>query len=59
MKLLKSTKNEVSKYKNFETVRYLEINEEVLVPCNIVKNFKVLTQKFYIFKKNYLIIFKN
>ena len=59
MKLLKSTKNEISKHKNCETVRYLEINEVVLITCNIAKNCKILTQKFYIFKNIYLIIFIN
>ena len=38
MKLLESTKNEISKDKNGENVPHLEINEVVLVHCNIVNN---------------------
>ena len=38
MKLLRSTENEITKDKNGENVRYLEITEVVLVHCNIVNN---------------------
>ena len=38
MKLLGSTKNEITKDKNGENVLHLEITEVVLVHCNIVNN---------------------
>ena len=38
MKLLGSTKNEITKDKNGENVPHLEITEVVLVQCNIVNN---------------------
>ena len=38
MKLLGSTKNKITKYKNGKNVPHLEITEEVLVHCNIVNN---------------------
>ena len=38
MKLLGSTKNKITKNKNGENVRHLEITEVILVHCNIVKN---------------------
>ena len=38
MKLLRSTKNKITKDTNVENVPYLEITEVVLVHCNIVKN---------------------
>ena len=38
MKLLGSTKNKITKDKNCENVPHLEINEVVLVHCNIVNN---------------------
>ena len=38
MKLLGSTKNEITKDKDSENVLYLEITEVVLVHCNIVNN---------------------
>ena len=38
MKLLGSTENKITKYKNGENVPYLEITEVVLVPCNMVNN---------------------
>ena len=38
MKLLASTKNEITKDKNGENVPYLEITEVVLVHCDIVNN---------------------
>ena len=38
MKLLRSTENEITKDKNGENVRYLEITEVVLLHCNIVNN---------------------
>ena len=38
MKLLRSTKNKITKDKNGENVPHLEITEVVLVHCNIVNN---------------------
>ena len=38
MKLLGSTENKITKYKNGENVPHLEIKEVVLVHCNIVNN---------------------
>ena len=38
MKLLGSTKSNITKVKNGENVPYLEINEVVLLHCNIVNN---------------------
>ena len=38
MKLLRSTKNEITKDKNGENVPHLEITEVVLVHCNMVNN---------------------
>ena len=38
MKLLGSTKKKISKDKNGENVRHLEITEVILVHCNIVNN---------------------
>ena len=38
MKLLGSTENKITKYKNCENVLHLEIEEVVLVHCNIVNN---------------------
>ena len=38
MKLLRSTKNKITKDKNGENVLHLEITEVVLVHCNIVNN---------------------
>ena len=38
MKLLEGIGNEITKYKNDESVPRLEITEVVLVHCNIVKN---------------------
>ena len=38
MKLLGSTKNKITKYKNGENVPHLEITEVILVHCNIVNN---------------------
>ena len=38
MKLLGSTENKITKDKNGERVRHLEITEVVLVHCNIVNN---------------------
>ena len=48
MKLLGSTKNKINKDKNDENVPYLEINEVVLVHCNIVNNNYQNTQESYI-----------
>ena len=38
MKVLGITKSKITKDKNFEMVRHLEITEIVLVHCNIIKN---------------------
>ena len=38
MKLLESTKNKITKDKNSENVPHLEINEVILIHCNIVNN---------------------
>ena len=38
MKLLRSTKNKITKDKNGENVPHLEITEVVLIHCNIVNN---------------------
>ena len=38
MKLLESTKSKVTKDENGENVPHLEINEIILVHCNIVNN---------------------
>ena len=38
MKLHRSTKNKVAKYKNGENVPHLKITDVVLVHCNIVNN---------------------
>ena len=38
MKLLGSTKNKITKYKNGENVPHLEITEVVLVHCNSANN---------------------
>ena len=38
MKLLESTENKITKYKNGENVLHLGITEVVLVHCNIVNN---------------------
>ena len=48
MKLLGSTKNKINKDKNDENEPYLEINEVVLVHCNIVNNNYQNTQESYI-----------
>ena len=64
MKLLGSTRRQITKDENGENVTHLEITEVVLVHCNIVNNdyihlflinhlsfISYCTQKFYIFKK--------
>ena len=38
MKLLGSTENKITKDKNGENVRHLEITDVVLIHCNIVDN---------------------
>ena len=38
MKLLRSTKSKITKNENGENVPYLEINEIVLIHCNVVNN---------------------
>ena len=69
MKLLGSTKNKITEDKNGENVPHLEINEVVLVHCNIVNNDyqqdtavlyirllrinRFVVQKFHIFLKTF------
>ena len=38
MKLLRTTKNKITKDENGENVPYIEITEVVLIHCNIVNN---------------------
>ena len=38
MNLLRSTKRKITKNKNGENMTHLEINEVVLIHCNIVNN---------------------
>ena len=38
MKLLRSNKSKITKKENGENVPYLEINEVVLIHCNVVNN---------------------
>ena len=72
MNLLKSTKSKITENENGENVRYLEINEVLLVHCSIVNNsyqqnstvlytfgqlLDIFIQKFYIFKNICLKIF--
>ena len=38
MKLIGSSKSNITKYENFENVPHLEITEVLLVHCNIVNN---------------------
>ena len=53
MKLLGSTKNKIKKDKNCENVLYLEINEVVLIHCNVVNNsYQQNSRVFYIFVPN-------
>ena len=53
MKLLGSTKNEITKDKNGENVPHLEITEVVLVHCSIVNNdYQQDSRVFYIFVPN-------
>ena len=47
MKLLGSTKNKITKDKNGENVRHLEINEVILVYCNIVIMIINKIQEYY------------
>ena len=46
MKLLRSTKNKITKDKNSENVPHLEITEVVLVHCNIVNNYSRVLYTF-------------
>ena len=39
MKLLGSTKNKITKDKNGDNIHHLEINEVILVHCNILNNY--------------------
>ena len=38
MKLIRSTENKITKYKNGENVLHLEITEAVLIHCDIINN---------------------
>ena len=53
MKLLGSTKNEITKDKNSENVPHLEITEVILVHCNIINNnYQQDLKVFYTFVPN-------
>ena len=53
MKLLGSTKSKINKDKNGENVPYLEINEVVLIHCNIVNNdYQQNSRVLYAFVSN-------
>ena len=53
MKLLGSTKNKITKYKNGENVPHLEITEVVLFHCNIVnKDYQQDSRVLYTFVPN-------
>ena len=53
MKLLGSTKNEITKDKNGENVPHLEVTEVVLVHCNVVNNdYQQDSRVLYIFVQN-------
>ena len=52
-KLLGSTKNKITKDKNGENVSHLEINEVILVHCNIVNNdYQQDSRVLYMFVPN-------
>ena len=38
MKLLRSTKSKITKYRNCDNVPHLEMTEMILVRCNILSN---------------------
>ena len=53
MKLLGSTKNEITKDENGENVLHLEITEVVLIHCNIVNNdYQQDSRELYTFVRN-------
>ena len=53
MKFLGSTENKITKDKNVENVRHLEITEVVLVHCNIVVNdYQQDSRVLYTFVRN-------
>ena len=53
MKLIGSTENKITKDKNVESVRHLEINEVILAHCNIVNNdYQQDSRVLYIFVPN-------
>ena len=53
MKLLGNTENKITKDKNSENVRHLEITEEVLVHCDTVNNYYQQDSRvFYTFVPN-------
>ena len=53
MKLIGSTKSKINKDKNGKNVLYLEINEVVLVHCNIVdKDYQEDSRVLYTFVPN-------
>ena len=53
MKLLGSTENKITKYKNGENVPHLEITEVALVHCNIFNNdYQQDSRVLYTFDSN-------
>ena len=46
MKLLGSTENKITQYKNSENVLHLEITEVALVHCDIVNNDLIQINRF-------------
>ena len=55
MKLLRNTKNKVNKDKNGENVPRLEVNELVLVQCNIFKKVYQDSRALYTFVSNHVV----
>ena len=55
MKLLRNTKKKVNKDKNGENVPRLEINELVLVQCNIFNKVYQDSKALYTFVSNHLV----
>ena len=52
IKLLQSSRKKITKDKNGENVRYLEIKEVVLIHCNVVNNSQQNSRVFYTFFPN-------
>ena len=58
MKLLRSSKNKITRGKNGENVPHLEITEVVLVHCNIVNNdYQQDSRVLYTFVSNRLVAY--